>query len=651
MRTGSCHVRRLMVAVFLIALVYCVTQVMRSELRFNDTDLSNSDKLIRISQMIKESSRDVLYLGGAVPACKLPELDLLNPEITKFIHDVPPLDCGPEDWVTVEGSKLSILDKAKSRYGPITCAFSEILRVDDFNTKQTEPRESDDFYILRHSDFVDVRCESKTGKQWHSVLAGVKESPTMGKTHTWDKVPNNGLKLNVLMFGFDSLSRNTFIRKLPKTYHYLKQNLDALVLEGYNIVGDGTPQALIPILTGKIELELPETRKRMGSKAHYVDVYPLIWNRYKENGYITGFMEDVHHIGTFTYRLKGFDKQPTDHYMRTYYLAASSYFKYSKKFCISGLPRHMVMMNYIKSIFNTYRDQPKFAFGFHGELSHDSYNDIGVVDDDLHKWVKDLQTLGHLNNTVLILMSDHGHRFAEVRNTLQGKQEERLPFFAFIFPPWFKQVHPTAYANFVYNTRHLTSPFDIHRTLESILKFETPKEGDTRDRAISLFNKIPLERTCADAFIEPHWCACLSWQEVPITDPTVTLAAKHFVQFLNSYTEEHRNICEVLRLDKILWSSKLIPTKGLLNFKKSGDKDGFVGDFSAKTALMSEVYQVKVKTEPGGALFEASITHDVQKNAFQTKISDVSRINKYGTQARCVDKEFHDLRKYCYCKD
>lgn len=68
-------------------------------------------------------------------------------------------------------------------------------------------------------------------------------------------------------------------------------------------------------------------------------------------------------------------------------------------------------MNYIKTIFNVYKKQPKFVFGFHGELSHDSYNDIGVVDDDLYSWVKDLYDFGHLNNTILILMSDHGHRF------------------------------------------------------------------------------------------------------------------------------------------------------------------------------------------------------------------------------------------------
>lgn len=174
------------------------------------------------------------------------------------------------------------------------------------------------------------------------MLAGVKHNPYVRKQHNWNNVPDTSLKLNVLMFGFDSLSRNTFIRKLPKTYRFIKHKLDALVLEGYNIVGDGTPQALIPILTGKIELELPETRKRMGHKANYVNVYPMIWNKYKEYGYITGFMEDVPHIGTFTYRLKGFNEQPTHHYMRTYYLAASPHFKTYNKFCIAGTPRHMV---------------------------------------------------------------------------------------------------------------------------------------------------------------------------------------------------------------------------------------------------------------------------------------------------------------------
>ena len=43
--------------------------------------------------------------------------------------------------------------------------------------------------------------------------------------------------MNVLMFGFDSMSRMTWIRNLPKTYEYFTKHLDGIVLEGYNIVG------------------------------------------------------------------------------------------------------------------------------------------------------------------------------------------------------------------------------------------------------------------------------------------------------------------------------------------------------------------------------------------------------------------------------
>lgn len=85
--------------------------------------------------------------------------------------------------------------------------------------------------------------------RWENRMAGVRTDNDILERVGWEYVPKNGLKLNVLMFGFDSLSRMTFMRKLPKSYDKLK-SLNSIVLEGYNIIGDGTPQALIPILTG-----------------------------------------------------------------------------------------------------------------------------------------------------------------------------------------------------------------------------------------------------------------------------------------------------------------------------------------------------------------------------------------------------------------
>lgn len=157
---------------------------------------------------------------------------------------------------------------------------------------------------------------------------------------------------NVLMFGFDSLSRNAFIRKLPKTYEYLTKKLGAIVLTSYNIVGDGTPQALVPILTGYNELELPETRKRMSDAMPVDQAYPLIWKDYEDHGYITSFNEDIPNAGTFTYRMKGFDSQPVHHYLRTFYLEVDNILSSNTPFCAGHTPGHMVMLDYTKNVSN-----------------------------------------------------------------------------------------------------------------------------------------------------------------------------------------------------------------------------------------------------------------------------------------------------------
>ncbi len=63
-------------------------------------------------------------------------------------------------------------------------------------------------------------------------------APTLGHGfHRNIFLISGALGMNVLMFGFDSMSRMTYIRNLPDTYTYLTQELGAVVLEGYNIVG------------------------------------------------------------------------------------------------------------------------------------------------------------------------------------------------------------------------------------------------------------------------------------------------------------------------------------------------------------------------------------------------------------------------------
>lgn len=586
---------------------------------------------------------------------------MFSREINKFLKHEPPLDCQGknDDWVRCYQDRCTARPKKLAEHFQLHCTYQEIRRKDDFNVDDSTGlplsitfKSTSDYFPLINSDFAKVTCKSsKTTDKWTGVVIGVRRK--LGKIPT-RRTPVTS-HYNVLMLGFDSLSRNAFIRKLPKSHSYLVEEIGAHVITGYNIVGDGTPQALIPILTGHTELELPETRRRMAN-AVSCDAYPLIWRDYQIAGYVTAFNEDLPNIGTFNYRLNGFDDQPTDHYMRPYFLASEPMQGDYELHCNGDRPKHSVFFNYTYQILEADRNKaPKFIFSFHGELSHDSINLVEVADEDLLQLLMELKE-NLLQNTILIVMSDHGNRFAEIRNTFQGKLEERLPFFSFAFPDRFKREHPKFYQNFVENAVHgrLVTPFDINRTLRHILQLDTetppPPFVHKPDRALSLFNPISKDRSCADAYIESHWCSCQHWNELTNYDNRAIKAALTVTDHINKLTSKYREICAPLQVGTISWAGVMEINQDLVRFKGSSDKDGYLGSFSDSKVPPIQIYQVKLVTRPGEGIYEASVRHNVTTNEYLVHTAEISRVNLYGDQARCIYEKDPELRKFCYCK-
>ncbi|KAE9546227.1 hypothetical protein FO519_010561, partial [Halicephalobus sp. NKZ332] len=173
------------------------------------------------------------------------------------------------------------------------------------------------------------------------------------------------------MIGIDSVSHMEFLRSLPKSYSYLTDIMGSITLNGYNIVGDGTPQAYLPILTGKTEVELPLTRRRY-KEADFVNVYPFIWNNFSKKGYMTAFAEDMPGIDMFNYRLKGFKEQPTDHYLRTFMLDLVNE-KGSKNLDCNGETSIVQQwFDYIEGFLRNYGKTPVFGLFHHGLFTHDA---------------------------------------------------------------------------------------------------------------------------------------------------------------------------------------------------------------------------------------------------------------------------------------
>jgi len=75
-------------------------------------------------------------------------------------------------------------------------------------------------------------------------------------------------------------------------------------------------------------------------------------------------------------------------------------------------------------------------------MSHDYLERLFWIENDLKALLQDLFTESFLNNTLLFIMGDHGHRFHPIRHTFSGKIEERLPFFSMMAPKTLLKKNP-----------------------------------------------------------------------------------------------------------------------------------------------------------------------------------------------------------------
>ena len=99
----------------------------------------------------------------------------------------------------------------------------------------------------------------------------------------------------------------------------------------------------------------------------------------------------------------------------------------------------MLSFDWLRKFHKKYNSQTNnyqnsFGLTIINEMSHDYLERLFWVDDDLKNLLEDLFTDRFLNNTLFIIMGDHGHRQHKIRWTSVGKMEEKLPFFGMMVP-------------------------------------------------------------------------------------------------------------------------------------------------------------------------------------------------------------------------
>lgn len=278
-------------------------------------------------------------------------------------------------------------------------------------------------------------------------------------------------------------------------------------------------------------------------------------------------------------------------------------------------------------------NQPHFIFNQASSLTHDYFNHAGHADRPYVSLLKRIFDNDYHKNTIIFLYSDHGLRFGDILRTQSGIYEQRLPFFYMYIPEELvidgkdaRQLRSILRVN----QRRLTSHIDLHATMMHLIYGHEPiKES----YGLSLFNEIPLNRTCKQAGILDHYCMCNAYIRLRYQEAHDRIS-KVVVDLINERVTKHRDLCVELKFNQTL--STMTPQNEIRLTK-------------------DHHYLVQFKTQPNGGIYESTVlvTGDIHKSKEKlhvTVIGDISRLDKYGHQTKCVFG-LNKIERFCYCRN
>ena len=665
----------------------------------------------------------------------------------------PPLDCSTgidSNWMFSVNGSLHVSADALAAHGShIVCTVIALTRgKNDLEilrgtpTTYTTKTDRGLAGTALTSDVSEVSCVAAAGGRYANVHSAiVRDASVVLRSVAVSRRlrTDQSYRPNVLVIGVRSISgAAAWQRRLSKTHAYFVDRLQGVVLQGYSVVdggggGEGGDRAtasslLLPLFTEWPAAELfAEVRRRHRGDEDDATapspVYDLwIWKRLKDRGYVTQHADDDDDVE--------FEEQPTDHYLRTFYAADRAAAEKGRHVprhsdgCHGSVPHHVNAIRWIGEFYDVYPSLPKFTFavlsGYRSTGGCNSTADdcrqrrspAAAVDDDLERFLAEMYRGGRLDNTVLVVMSNHGaaasidrrgYRFGmDSAERRRRRLDERRPYFGVRLPPEFIRRRPTALRRLRANARRLTTAFDVYATLLDVIdsnddKFTVdagasttssrrsppppqPQPPPPSSRGIRLFDRISASRTCTDAGVEPRRCRCLRQTLMTSADVAeATRSADEVVERLNALTRRRRDACAELQLKKVQTALRYddVNTDAddvvVHRFRNGSNVVDDVDEANlrgSQTTTASEnvadvvVYRVRFVTSPGNGLYEANVRVTTTTTSTTTATTtggaavkkkyfldekDIIRLNEYGHQPHCILADEPTLVGYCHC--
>lgn len=520
----------------------------------------------------------------------------------------------------------------------ITCSFRNFKRMGDNVIKYNRRQDVTDHFrkmkdtnlenmklyeldmIKLRTDFIEISCGSHNKSYAFPTSVYYSRNITTKSNITSSSNPK---RYNIFILIIESMSRINFKRYLNLTGESIQSIINAKKSQYYNLkgstkIGDNSFPNMFTLFTGK-SVNLFNSNVLHEQPFDRID---FIWKTFELNGYTTALIEDSPKWTLFNYKSKGFINQPTDYYPRPYWINIHENGKrFMNDICYQDTAKFDILLNQAETFIHHGRLNkiPTFTFAMNIAINHNDFNELQIIDTHLSDFIS---SFGNYDDTIFMIMGDHGSRFGEFLHTEIGWIEERMPYFGMFVPNELINEYQTIGKYLKLNEYRLITWFDIHSMLKDIA-LGNFKAKDSSSNSLSYSpwrEEVPKDRTCKSANIQGIYCTCNKFiaNQTYNDEQRVQIGLK-LVELINLKIERYENICEYLMLKKVV---------------------------SFDTSSNHNLIRTVVEVLPSNGIYRA-VFANVNGTNVELK-GDVTRIDSYFNQDWCMNDR--TVGPYCYCK-
>jgi hypothetical protein len=152
-----------------------------------------------------------------------------------------------EDWGYIKNNNWYFIPQIKSRLHEFNCFYRLIHRINDAKIYKENWRPLSDATPIPDEVF-EVKCVrhgSNNQIDYHNLFVQfMSKKNLLNGRNLISRSLKKCKPLNIMLISYDSVSRVSWKKRLNKTNKFIFDIMKFELLEGYNIIGDGTPGKL-----------------------------------------------------------------------------------------------------------------------------------------------------------------------------------------------------------------------------------------------------------------------------------------------------------------------------------------------------------------------------------------------------------------------